>query len=65
MTREEALLIKKWRCDDGASWRVIAACAAAEWPKKHIDAWSQEHGRQLCEDAREVLGETADSKDWD
>lgn len=65
MTREEALKIKEWRCNMSCSWRIIAAYAAETWPDKNLDAWAQEYGRQLCEDAREVLGETAASQEWD
>jgi hypothetical protein len=60
MTIDEARQIKEWRVNGGCSWRRVAEKAAEMWPDKGYESGHQLEGRELCNEAMDVLGEGAD-----
>ena len=60
MTLEEAKIIKGWR-KHGSTWRRIAERAAEQWPEKGYVHGHQIQGRELCDEAADVLKDN----EWD
>lgn len=59
MTREDAEIIKEWR-NKGCSWRVVAEKAFDKWPDRGYISGHQIEGRDLCQEAEDVLDERFD-----
>lgn len=66
MTMQRAALIRKWRVDEGYSWRTVAAECVEDWGSDAC--WeppsSQLAGMELCEAAAEILGEHFLAPPW-
>ncbi len=64
MTKEEALIIKKFRVEKNGTWRAVARMAAEKWPKKNYCNGNQIEGMILCEEAAKKLGENPYKNPW-
>lgn len=65
LTLDDAKKIREWRCGKPShSWRMVAARAAEEWPKKGIYAGNQIDGMELCREAAELLNEDWNEGPW-
>lgn len=64
MNKEQALLIKKWRIEEGCTWRKVAEKAAAEWPERDYLLGDQLIGMDLCTLAAATLGEKISNSQW-
>ena len=66
MTKEEAILIKKWRVYEGYSWRMVAQNAyhagigGSDWEPPD----NQIVGLELCSEAAKILGEEVNEHSW-
>lgn len=62
ITREMAVQIRTWRCDEDYSWRAVAQAASDVWGSE----WgsNQLYGEHLCVAAAEVLGEMPYQEPW-
>jgi hypothetical protein len=59
MDRQKALVIKTWRVELGCSWGRVVELAAIVWPDD-----PKRHGRELCIDAADALGEDPSVEPW-
>lgn len=64
LTKNDAIIIKEWRAK-GATWRRIAEYAAEKWPERNYHSGNQLEGRELCQEASELLGENYREEPWD
>jgi hypothetical protein len=62
MTPERAAQVRKWRVEDGGTWRWVAGEASAAWGTD----WgtNQLAGMCLCRAAAAVFGEDANESPW-
>ena len=62
MTPERAAQVRKWRVEDGGTWRWVAGQASAAWGTD----WgtNQLAGMCLCRAAADMLGEDANEAPW-
>lgn len=54
MTKEDAMVIKKW-WTEGKPWSEIAKLAAARWPEWGVTSGNVSDGIGLCGEARRTL----------
>ena len=58
------MFIKYLRVQRGYTWRMIAYKCAEKWPDRGLYAHDQMEGRDLCNQAADVLGEDASIEPW-
>jgi len=64
LTREQAELVRRFRCLDACTWRMVAVRAAEAWPEKEICSDNQFDGMWLCNEAAKLLGEHPREDPW-
>jgi len=65
MTKEQAEMIRRWRVDEGYSWRAVASAAFGLAPAWTWDPSSNQlAGMAVCEKAAELHGENFMQPPW-
>ena len=62
ITVERAEQIRRWRVDEGCTWRGVASAASTTWASR--EEANQMLGVELCRTAADLLGEHHRRSPW-